>query len=61
MTADEIRAVRERRSETQEDFAKHFGVARSTIAMWETNGTPENGAARHHVERILAEIENKPQ
>jgi DNA-binding transcriptional regulator YiaG len=58
MDAAQIKAIRAARQETQDEFAKHFGVVRSTVAMWEANGTPDTGAGRHHVERILSELTN---
>jgi transcriptional regulator with XRE-family HTH domain len=56
MTGQEIRAIRERLNESQAEFAARFGVARNTVSMWESKGPPQEGAGRHHVERVLGEI-----
>jgi transcriptional regulator with XRE-family HTH domain len=53
-----VKALRERLGETHGDFAKRFGVARPTIIHWETKGPPVIGPGRHHIERIMGEIED---
>ena len=56
MTAQEIKALRESLGETQEQFAERFGVVRTTVTMWEINGTPETGPGRYHVDGIIAKL-----
>ena len=52
-----VKALRTQLGESHGDFAKRFGVARPTIIHWETKGPPVIGPGRHHIERILAELE----
>lgn len=42
MTAPEIRAIRAYTHETQEKFAKRFGVNRYAVAFWESYGIADN-------------------
>jgi transcriptional regulator with XRE-family HTH domain len=59
MDAQAIRALRERLGDTQEDFAKRFGVERTTVTMWEKNGTPKAGSGRNHCDRIISELQGE--
>jgi len=52
----DLKAIRRRIGETQEQFALRFGVHQSTIHDWETKGIPRAGAAAALVERVLAEL-----
>jgi len=56
MTGADIKAARDRLRETQEEFAKRFGVARTTLLNWEAEGPPTKGPARHHIERVMSEL-----
>ena len=56
MKASQIKRVREQRRETQAEFAKHFGVARTTIIAWEANGTPSTGPGQYHIAKVLKEL-----
>ena len=56
VTATELKRARKRLGETKADFAKRFGVARSTINYWETCGPPVKGSGRAIVERVLQEL-----
>ena len=60
ITAADIRAVRARLDETQQQFGARFGVDRSTIAGWEKNGIPEEGTARVLAHRIFMELGQLP-
>jgi DNA-binding transcriptional regulator YiaG len=59
ITATDLKRARRRRGETQEQFARHFGVKRTTILNWETRGPPASGAAMPLIERVLAELCDK--
>jgi DNA-binding XRE family transcriptional regulator len=59
MKATQIKRVREQRRETQAEFAKHFGVARTTIIAWEANGTPTTGPGQYHIAAVLADLAKK--
>jgi len=61
VTAADIRAARARLDETQETFGIRFGVNRTTIAVWEKKGPPDEGTARVLIERVLAEIPIQPE
>jgi DNA-binding transcriptional regulator YiaG len=56
MKAKQVKALREELGESQQAFADRFGVVSTTVTMWEKNGTPSIGAARRHVDRVLAEL-----
>lgn len=51
-----IRAARKRVGESQEEFAKRFGVDQTTIHRWETEGVPARGPTRMTIERVLADL-----
>lgn len=59
MTPQLIRATRKRLGETPAQFAKRFGVARTTIVHWEKVGPPKTGPGRHHIETVMAGIGQK--
>lgn len=57
--AKEIRALREARDETQLQFAKHFGVGRTTIISWEQYGPPDYAPIRAHVKMTMRRLQPK--
>jgi DNA-binding transcriptional regulator YiaG len=61
MTPQDIRRARESLGEKPEQFAKRFGVARTTILHWEKKGPPTTGPGRVHVEQVMAELESYMQ
>ena len=52
----DLKAIRWRLGESQEKFARRFGVHQSTIHDWETRGIPRFGTAGALVRRVLAEL-----
>ena len=60
ITAGHLKTARKSVSETQEAFARRFGVDRSTLAGWEKDGPPKEGTAPVLIERILAELGQLP-
>jgi DNA-binding transcriptional regulator YiaG len=56
MDGIKIKNARERIGESQEDFAKRFGIDQATLSRWETTGVPERGPGRKIVERVLFEL-----
>jgi DNA-binding transcriptional regulator YiaG len=56
MDGKKIRSAREKLGESQEDFAKRFGVDQTTLSRWETMGVPARGTSKRLVERVLYEI-----
>jgi DNA-binding transcriptional regulator YiaG len=56
ITATDLRRFRVRCGETQAQFAKRFGVSRTTLLNWETRGPPASGPALPLIERVLAEL-----
>lgn len=56
VTAADIRATRARLDETQTEFARRFGVDRSTVACWEKAGPPGKGAAKMALQRMCDEV-----
>ena len=56
ITAKQIKAAREKLRESHADFAKRFGVARTTIIHWENGNPPKFGPTVSHVEKVLAEL-----
>ena len=52
-----LKRVRERLAESQEQFARRFGVDQSTIARWEKERGPKRGPAVMAVKMILAMID----
>jgi DNA-binding XRE family transcriptional regulator len=59
ITATDLKRARTRRGETQEQFAAHFGVGRTTILNWETKGPPATGTAPHFIAQVLAKLRDK--
>lgn len=59
ITGSDLKRARTRRGETQEQFARHFRVKRTTILNWETRGPPQSGPALPLIERVLAELCDK--
>jgi DNA-binding XRE family transcriptional regulator len=55
----EFGELRRLRGETQEEFAKQFGVGRTTMLNWETYGPPAYGPTRHYVELRLRQLKFK--
>lgn len=51
-----VKAVRERLGESQESFARRFGVNQSTVQRWETRGLPNSGTARIAVEQLMTRL-----
>jgi DNA-binding transcriptional regulator YiaG len=45
MTARQVREIRDRFGETQEQFAKRLGVARNTVSRWELGTLGIRGSA----------------
>lgn len=43
-------------AETQDVFARRFGVDRSTYTDWENHGPPKKGSAPKLIERVLADM-----
>jgi DNA-binding transcriptional regulator YiaG len=56
ITAEKIRTVRARLAESQEIFARRFGVHQSTIARWEEDGPPSSGPAAILVEALVSRL-----
>lgn len=54
--AADLKRARERAGESQEEFAKRFGVGRTTLLNWETRGPPKIGPGRAHITRVLADL-----
>ena len=54
ITNADLKRHRDRLRETQDEFAKRFGVARTTLLHWEAAGIPKFGPTRQHIERVLA-------
>lgn len=56
ITGPDIRQARKRINETQEQFARRFGVDRTTLIGWELHGPPKIGPAAILLERTLREL-----
>jgi DNA-binding transcriptional regulator YiaG len=52
----DLKAIRDRLGESQDEFGRRFGVDQGTISRWETSGIPKRGAARSLIERVVADI-----
>jgi DNA-binding transcriptional regulator YiaG len=59
MTAKQLKAMRDRLGESQEAFARRFGVARTTLLRWETDGPPTFGPTSAHIASVLADLSIK--
>lgn len=55
----DVKAIRAAYAETQVEFARRLGVHALTVADWEKNGPPKNGAARKLLERIQADAPDR--
>lgn len=51
-----ILAARLSLRESQQTFAKRFGVHQGTLSQWETDGPPVGGSARKLIALVLADI-----
>jgi DNA-binding transcriptional regulator YiaG len=60
ITADDLKQARQHLSETHEQFAKRFGVDRSTYTGWELGNIPTRGTAPAVIQRILEELNAEP-
>lgn len=58
-TAAQLMAMRTARGETQEQFAAHFRVGRTTILNWETCGPPLKGPVREYVFRRMRQLRSE--
>ena len=52
----EIAELRRQRGETQEEFAVHFSVGRTTICMWEQYGPSPLPMVRAHIANIMKKL-----
>jgi predicted transcriptional regulator len=59
VTSSQLYQIRLRLGETQEAFAKRFGVHQSTYQRWEARGVPRYGAARSAIESVLEAMKPK--
>ena len=57
---NEIKEVRMRMHESQEDFAKRFGVTWRTVQNWEA-GKPMHARHRRKFDAIIAKLENEQE
>lgn len=60
-TAADLKRVRLALAESHEQFARRFGVDRSTYTGWEGGKIPKEGTAPLLIERIMAELESYAQ
>jgi DNA-binding XRE family transcriptional regulator len=56
VTSQDLKRARQRLDETQEQFAKRFGVDRSTYTAWEGGALPKAGTGPMLIEIVLAEL-----
>jgi DNA-binding XRE family transcriptional regulator len=56
ISAEQIKKAREKLGERHGQFAKRFGVARTTIIHWENGNPPTFEPTVRHVEAVLAEL-----
>lgn len=61
ITPDAVKAARVGLGESQEAFAKRFGVDQSTVHRWETAGPPSRGTAGKMLELVLGEVGALPE
>lgn len=59
-TAD-IKRIREKRRETQEEFAARLGVSQGTISNWENSGVPEDKKTQLFLRERLASLARQEQ
>lgn len=57
--AREMKALREKRGETQAEFAEHLQIGRTTMTTWETCGIPRHKQIRLFVEMVLKSLPAK--
>ena len=55
----ELAQLRQQRGETQEEFAKHFSVGRTTICMWEMYGPSPLPLVRAHVAGVMKKLRRR--
>ena len=51
--ADQLRAARKRRGDTQEDAARAIGCSWNTVARWETGSRRPTGLYAREVQRYI--------
>ena len=56
MDGRKIRKERERIGESQDEFAKRFGVDQATISRWENNAVPPRGSSLKLISLVLAAL-----
>lgn len=56
-TAADLKRAREALNENHGQFAKRFGIDRSTYTGWEAGKIPKEGTAPLLIERVMAELE----
>ncbi len=52
----DLKRARQRANETHEQFARRFGIDRSTYTGWEQGRLPQVGTAPLLIERVLADL-----
>lgn len=55
-----LKAARKRLGETQAEFGKRFGADQPTIFRWETGAVKPRRSTAMFIDRVLAELEDKP-
>jgi DNA-binding transcriptional regulator YiaG len=56
LTGADMLELRTSLGETQAQFAKHFGIGRTTIIGWEVRGPPHNGPAARWIRLVFARL-----
>lgn len=51
-----LRAIREAMNESQQAFAKRFGVSQTTLHTWEVKGIPVHGSSGKLINMVLSEL-----
>lgn len=59
ITGYDLLELRTQLGETQAQFAKRFGVGRTTIIGWEANGPPQSGPTAHWVRLVCTRLKKK--
>ncbi len=54
MDGRKLRKERERLGESQDEFAKRFGVDQATISRWENNAVPPRGSSLKLIQIVLS-------
>jgi hypothetical protein len=57
--AQEMKALRELRGETQKQFAKHFKIGRTNLSNWENYGLPKHRLVRVYVAHIMVNLRRR--